>query len=136
MPATWTWTAPARPRSPAAGPSRSGYACFRRDALPIIILIADAPSHNGPTPRNDYDAAAFLNPATCPPTIPRCQASRAPHSFDEAMGAVNRLGARVIGINSGTPPFSGRSDLERLARDTGAVTSTGSPQALPCSAKT
>ncbi len=114
-------------RSPCAGPSRSGYACFRRDALPIIILIADAPSHNGPTPRNDYDAAAFLNPATCPPTIPRCQASRAPHSFDEAMGAVNRLGARVIGINSGTSSLSGLADLTQIATATSTVTAAGAP---------
>lgn len=119
------------PRSPCAGPSRSGYACFRRDALPIIVLVTDAPSHNGPGSRNDYDSATFLNPPSCPASIPSCRATRGPHTFDEAMGAVNRLGARVIGINSGTSTLSGGADLTQIATATGTVTASGAPLVIP-----
>lgn len=115
------------PRSPCAGPSRSGYACFRREALPIVILIADAPSHNGPTARNDYDTATFLNPATCPPSIPVCRALRGPHTYSEAISAINALGARVIGINSGSAALSGVGDLTAIATATSTVTSAGAP---------
>lgn len=31
-----------------------GYPCFREDVIPIIVLITDAPFHNGPTSRYDY----------------------------------------------------------------------------------
>ncbi len=118
-------------RSPCAAPNRRGYACFRRDALPVIILIADAPSHNGPLvgaqARNAYDERTFLNPPACPPSIPSCRAARAPHSYAEAVDALRDLNARVIGINSGTGVLSGVDDLRQLATDTSTVTSAGSP---------
>ncbi len=114
-------------RSPCAGPSRSGYACFRREALPIVVLIADAPSHNGPGARNAYTTNDFLSPSQCPPTIPNCRASRGPHTFDEAVGALNALNARVIGVNSGSSSLSGLADLNQIATATSTVTAAGAP---------
>ena len=115
------------PRAGCAAPGRLGYGCLRPNAQPIFIVVADAPSHNGPTPTHAYSVPAFTTPVRCPPSLPSCAATRGPHTYTEAIAALQSVRARVIGINSGTPPFSGRSDLERLARDTGAVTSTGSP---------
>ncbi len=118
------------PRSPCAGPGRSGYACFRREAQPILVLIADAPSHNGPTagPRDTaYSDATFLNPPACPSTLPLCRASRGPHSYAEARAALQRLNARVIGVSSGSAGLSGLADMQAIARDTGTVTAGGSP---------
>ncbi len=106
---------------------RLGYGCLRPNAQPIIVLVADAPAHNGPFNRNAYAPVAFTAPAVCPPGRPSCAAARAPHTFDEAVAALRTINARVIGISSGVPPFSGRDDMQRLAVDTGSVTAAGSP---------
>src|SRR6185503_8772042 len=36
----------------------AGYACFRRDALPIILMFTDAPFHNGPNDQYPYQGIA------------------------------------------------------------------------------
>ncbi len=115
------------PRAGCAAPGRLGYGCLRPNAQSIFVLIADAPSHNGPTSAHAYSVPAFTNPVRCPPALPSCAATRGPHTYVEAVNALLSVRARVIGINSGSPPFSGRNDLERLAVDTGAVTSAGAP---------
>jgi hypothetical protein len=118
------------PRAPCASPGRLGYACFRREAQPILVLIADAPSHNGPsTGLRDtaYNDALFLNPPACPATLPMCRASRGPHTYAEARAALQRLNARVIGVSSGSPGLSGLTDMQIIARDTGTVTAAGVP---------
>jgi len=115
------------PRAGCAAPGRLGYGCLRPNAQPIFIVVADAPSHNGPTAAHAYSIPAFTNPVRCPPSLPTCAATRGPHTYVEAVNALQSVRARVIGINSGSVPFSGRSDLERLAIDTGAITSSGAP---------
>ncbi len=122
-----------QPRSPCASPGRSGYACFRREALPIVVLVGDAPSHNGPpggrgTP---YVDQLFTNPATCPPSLPMCRAERGPHTYAEAIAALNRLDARVIGISSGSSTLTGQGDMLQIANDTRTVTATGAPLVIP-----
>ncbi len=79
-----------------------GYACLRNDALPVVLLFTDALFHNGPGGADPYTSIV-------PP----------PHSYGQAVDALNRTGMRVIGFDSGdgTP----RTILRRLARDTGAV---------------
>ncbi len=95
-----------------------GYACFRPRAQPVIVLIADAPSHNGAVGLGDnhaYDRTSFA------PFQP-------PHTYEQMITQLtSTLHPRVIGINSGLDPFSGRRDLEQLARDTGTLGSNGSP---------
>ncbi len=80
----------------------SGYPCFRSGAVPIIVLITDAPFHNGPGGTDPYDDGLL---------------GIAAPSYDDAVNALVAGNIRVLGVNSG----AARSQLERLARDTGAV---------------
>jgi hypothetical protein len=113
--------------SPCGAPGRLGYGCLRPNAQAIFLVVADAPMHNGPDGRAPYAVSAFTSPARCPSYLPRCAASRAPHTYDEAVAALRSVRARVIGIDSGRAPFSGLADLQRLARDTDTVTASGQP---------
>jgi hypothetical protein len=85
-----------------------GYPCFRTDALPVVLLFTDAPFHAGPGGSNPYPAD--------------CDAEGA-HTYEEARAALVSRGVRVMGLFSGRG--DGRSDLERIARDTGAVSGDG-----------
>jgi hypothetical protein len=80
-----------------------GYPCFRPEALPVVLLITDAPFHNGPGGTNTYSCALFPSP----------------HTYDEAVDALNQLRARVMGLYSGDG--KGRGDLRAIATDTGAI---------------
>ncbi|NOY92372.1 MAG: hypothetical protein GXP55_14355 [Deltaproteobacteria bacterium] len=95
---------PSIPDEPAP---RYGYPCFRRGALPIIILVSDVTWHNGPSGAEPY---ADISPT--------------PHIFDQAVIALNTIGARFIGVavNGG-----GRANMELMATQTGTVDGTGSP---------
>lgn len=108
-------------------PGRLGFGCLRPNAQTIIVLVADAPSHNGPLNLNAYNTTSFTSPLSCPPSRPACAAGRGPHTYEETVSALRALNARVIGISSGVAPFSGRDDMRRLAIDTGSVTSGGAP---------
>ncbi len=87
----------------------TGYPCFRRDALPVVLLFTDAPMHNGPSGRHRYGGA--LSPPA--------------HSYEATIRELNRLGVRVIGFDSGGG--NGRADLEAVARATNAVDASGAP---------
>jgi len=115
------------PRAPCPVPGRLGYGCLRPNAQPIFVLVADAPSHNGPLNLNAYNNASFVTPTSCPPSRPVCAAARGPHVYEEALAALRTLNARIIGISSGVSPFSGRDDMRRLAMDTASVTASGAP---------
>lgn len=97
---------------PSAGcPSGGvGGGCFRTDALPIVMLITDAPMQNGPDGSTDYG----FRPA--------------PHGYTETVDAVTRLDALIVGL-AATDPGRPRAlpDLRALARDTGSVDADGAP---------
>lgn len=94
----------------------NGYACIRPRATPIIVLVADAPAHNGPGSSNSYEMGEFS------PSI------EFPHTYSQTVAALNgSLGAKIIGIHSGAGPQAGRSDLEAYARDTRSLGSDGRP---------
>jgi hypothetical protein len=97
----------ARPAPCAAG--RFGYPCFRSGSVPIIVLVSDIWTHNGPGGSDAYSDASLGGHA---PTYP------------EAVAALTGANARVIGIGQGT---GGRTFLEQIARDTGAVDGAGTP---------
>ena len=88
--------------APFAANGLSG-AGFRPFALPIIVQITDARSHDP----SDYDVFGMNA-----------------HSRDETVAALNAVGAKVIGIdsleNAGTPDDP-RAELEDLAHATDAV---------------
>ncbi len=86
-----------------------GYPCFRSDALPVVLLFTDAPFHSGPGGSNPYPCAGLLGGAV-------------PHTYGQAVDALNRLGVRVMGMYSGAG--EGRGDLVSLARDTEALEGT------------
>ena len=116
--ANGTGLAPFIPPSGGCPTIGIGYACFRPDAQPIIIVMTDAPMHNGPVTLPDnhpYDPAAFAPYA-------------APHTYEQMLAVLNAsLRPRVMGINSGLAPLSGRADLEQLSRDTQTLGSNGAP---------
>lgn len=107
------------PPSPGCPGVAVGYACVRPRSTPILVVIADAPSHNG-APSSTAGGSPY-NPAVFRPFD-------APHTYEQTVTALReRLHARVVGINSGTAPFSARPDLEALATDTGSLGDDGRP---------
>lgn len=84
---------------------RRGYPCFRPGSLPIVVVVTDADFHNGNGGTAPY--AGSVGPVA--------------HSFDQAVAALNRIGARTIGVNL----RGARADLDALARGTGSVDGTG-----------
>lgn len=89
-----------------------GYPCFREDGSRIILLFTDAPFHSGPDSRFPYELGV---------------SRPAPASYDETVGALRSIGARVLGLYSGGPEGTGLSHLRSIAEDTGAVTRDGEP---------
>jgi hypothetical protein len=105
-------TCPSMPDEPR---SRNGYPCFRPGALPIVILVGDAPWHNFPgNPTNTYEEDyTFTTPY-----------------YADALSELLNIGARVIGVCARCT--GGDSDFAwvyqaTLARDTGTVDATGEP---------
>jgi hypothetical protein len=97
---------------PSAGCPTGGFggACFRSDALPIVMLITDAPMHNGPDGTADYE----LDPP--------------PHRYMETVDAVNRLNALVLGLGASDPGRpSPEAHLTELLRATGSLDASGQP---------
>jgi hypothetical protein len=86
--------------------------------LPIVVLVTDFDFHNGPDESRPY--IGFSPPA---------------HTFEQAVSALNGIGARVVGVSiwlpplfgSGPTPGPGRPAQEALARMTGTVSGSGAP---------
>ncbi|MBC7172927.1 MAG: VWA domain-containing protein, partial [Polyangiaceae bacterium] len=87
-----------------------GYACLRSDALPVILLFTDAEMHNGPGGANPYEPSIL---------------GVSPHTFAEAISALDALGAKVIGFDSGDG--AGRPHLRAVALGTGTLDGRGQP---------
>lgn len=89
----------------------SGGVCFRRDSLPVVVLITDAPFHNGPGGSEPYTGIT-------PP----------PHTFDEAVEALGALGIFVVGLGATDPGRpSSLPDLRAVAAATSTVDEAGDP---------
>lgn len=109
-----------------------GYACFRPDAVPIVLLVSDAEFHNGPEQENPYKGLMTPLP-----------------DYSAAIGALQAIKAHVISIgvgpgldlNNSEQPIGGlfmpppaqvmkltpRDQMQRLSKDTGAVDAMGKP---------
>ena len=92
-----------------------GYACSRRDALPLILHFADSPFHNGPGGRHAYDDA------WCPGV------GSAAHQYEDAVVALRGLAARVVSFHPTGVLEGAIADLEALGRDTRSLSADGRP---------
>ncbi len=99
--------------------SRYGYPCFRPGALPIMVVMTDTSSKNGPLTAGvdggTYDPSDF--------TMGR------PRTYTQALTALQGIGARVIGVLSGTEVSnpSPQQQFQTWARETGTVDASGAP---------
>ena len=86
--------------------------CFREEATPIIILITDAFTHNGPENSNPYS-----------------NVSPTPHSYDQTIAALSSIDAHVLVISTRATgdPFE---EMYQLATDTGGVDESENPIVL------
>lgn len=98
---------------PAMCPAgRVGYPCFRENGSRIILLFTDAEFHNGPGGSQSYRPGAILPP---------------PATYEQSVGALRTIGARVLGLYSGGARGEALRNLRSIAEDTGAVTPDGEP---------
>ena len=79
-----------------------GAACFRADAQPIVVVVTDVVTHNGPGGSNGYSFAA--------------------RSWGEATAALNAIDAKILGARVG-----GSDNLTDLANATSSRRMDGSP---------
>jgi len=99
----------------SAGCPRGGFGgvCFRDDALPIVMLITDAPMHNGPPGVEPVDNYSFVP---------------SPASYAETIDAVTRLDILIVPLAAQDPGRGGPiPHLRQLARDTGSLDASGDP---------
>jgi hypothetical protein len=83
-----------------------GYPCFRPGAMPIVVLMTDAPFHNGPAGANPYGAELLLEPP----------------SYTDVVAALDTIHAKVLPVFSSEGDGTvGLSHCEDIALDTGAV---------------
>ena len=108
---------PARTGCPAG---TFGYPCFRTSAVPIIVLVTDAPFHNG--------SPSLAGRA---PPVGDCAGGTCSYGgyldYNTMLPALTSHHVRVIGVavtTYGTWPVE---DEQALARDTGALDTAGAP---------
>jgi predicted small lipoprotein YifL len=92
-----------------------GYACFRNDALPVILLFTDDLWHDGPANADPFSIA-------CPELL----RSVTPHPYSAAVSVLQSRGVRVMGLFSGLDGTA-RAEMDRVATDTSAVDASNRP---------
>jgi hypothetical protein len=97
--------------------SRYGYPCFRPGALPIMVVLTDTSSKNGPLTSGSgtYDPRGFTGGMAA--------------TYDATLASLRGIGARVIGVLSGSEVDSPtpQQQFEEWARETGTVDAGGRP---------
>jgi len=79
-----------------------GEACFRTEATPMVVVVTDAQTHNGPGGANPYSFSS--------------------RSWFDAVSSLNGIGAKVLGAE-----VRGGTHLQTLAEETGSYKLDGSP---------
>lgn len=128
-------------------PGRFGHACFRSSAQPIIILFTDDSFHNGVADSLDtdgyhgsscYEYSTGACNSECIPATPPSP------SLETAVAEINAVGAKVIGIWSGSfpgdtgqvntwvwgrtyPDFDEVIDIYYTVEQTGSIDALGNP---------
>jgi hypothetical protein len=123
LPALWglatRGTMNSGPTYPTCGAGERGAACFRADAVPVIVVLTDALAHNWPLP-DGVTVSGF--------TMPYSGVTPTPPTYAETIAALNDLGARVVSVNSaptGSTRDIVRTMLEEFAEDTSTVDRAG-----------
>jgi hypothetical protein len=98
-----------QPASPYPAPcpdiDNIGVPCFRKESIPVFVLVTDAAFHNGPLAVNNYDPAVVGGMKT----------------YAEATGALGAISAKIVGVPvAGGNPGAARKDLGDLAEKTGS----------------
>jgi hypothetical protein len=95
-----------------------GWPCFRRGAVPVVVLISDALMHNGPMGSDPYDDLVLGGPAP---------------DYGSTVAALEEGNARVIGVAVRAAGITNpvRQQMASLAEDTGAVDGTRLPLVSP-----
>jgi hypothetical protein len=106
--APWVEPAAECPEDPDGLGPPAGAACFRAGAQPIVVLISDAPMHDGP---GGYDPYVGLDGVA---------------AYGDAATALRDVGARVVGVVVDGDPLA-RTQMERFATDTGTVDADNQP---------
>ncbi|WP_053233767.1 hypothetical protein [Sandaracinus amylolyticus] len=99
---------------------RYGYPCFRPGSLPIMVVLTDTSSRNGPL-------TAGVSGGTYTPS--NFTMGPPPHTYDQTLASLRMIGARVIGVLSGTEVSNPtpQAQFETWARETGTVYADGRP---------
>ncbi len=93
------------PTYPDEMSARKGYPCFRPDALPIVVLVSDAPWHNDGTGEWDYDCSSIM--------------------LTDAVSALLAINARHVGVFVGTAGGEGHDSMIYVSQATGSVDAMG-----------
>jgi hypothetical protein len=102
---------------PGCAAGYRGYPCFRPDSLPIVLLIGDEPFSQCYLP----DGGSANNCDSSTKTVMN------PREFPNVAGAVNALGAKIIGIQGNGGGTQLQTDMEELCKQTSSVDSAGNP---------
>ena len=97
---------------------RIGYPCFRCGSLPIVVVLTDTASRNGPGtggPNTDTGYYDSDFPA------------ERPHTTEGTLTELLAIGARVFGVISGSEAGDPNYQFRQWATDTGTVTAGGDP---------
>lgn len=94
----------------------AGGACFRPNSFHVVLLVTDAPMHNGPPGVSPISNYAF---------------TPSPHSYADALAALTAVDAIVIGLGASDPLRPApMAHLRALCRDSGGVDGAGEPLAF------
>lgn len=110
---------------------RLGHVCRRLGTLPVVAIVTDNGSRNGPLTDGVVDATYRASDFAPGP---------APHRYDETLDAAHRAAARVVGLVADSPgcgtggtAVSAEQQLVDWARATGGLDREGAPIVLPIS---
>jgi hypothetical protein len=107
-----------------ADASAFGAPCFRSASHPIVVLVTDAPFHDGTDPSNDYSAS--------PPVPPDA------HSWTDMLAALNAQHVQTVGVAIGTmvsviiTHYDSQPDENALAMATMSRGASGSTTVYQC----
>jgi hypothetical protein len=93
------------PNQTACPAGEFGYPCFRPGAMPIVVMMTDAPFHNGPANYSPYGTDVVPEPP----------------SYTDMVAELDTIHAKVLSVYSAGVEDIGLLHCQDIALDTGAV---------------